>query len=328
VIELINVFKQFNEKDKVIYAAKNINLVIKDQEIVGIVGHSGAGKSTLLRMINYLIKPNNGLVKVDNVDLSKVSKQGLRKIRQKMAMIFQSFYLLTLSNALENVIFALDVTKYEGDKHKRATELLALVGLKGKELAYPSHLSGGEKQRVAIARALACNPKYLLCDEITSALDPENTNAILNLLREINQQLNVTIILITHQMSVIQKIASRVIVMKEGEIVEDNNVIKVLSNPQQEITKKFLQELITPLDEEYINSNTYSLTYLNIPANQNLLSELIRNYKIDVTMIESKIIKTINGNLNNSYLTITGEETNLAISYLEKREIKVVKINV
>jgi D-methionine transport system ATP-binding protein len=328
MIELINIFKKFKEKDRAICAANNINLTINDEEILGIIGHSGAGKSTLLRMINYLIKPDSGIVKVDNVDLATISNKELRNLRHNMAMIFQSFNLLDLSTALENVIFALTVTKYQGDKTERAEELLNLVGLKDKKDAYPRHLSGGEKQRVAIARALACNPKYLLCDEITSALDPENTNAILNLLAKINQELKVTIILITHQMSVIQKIAKRVIVMKDGKIVEEGNVIEVISNPKQEITKKFLQELTPNIDKSFVDEDSYCLTYFKENKYENLLSELIKNYQIDVSLIESKIIKTVEGSVNNLYVSLKGQDITSALDYLTSRNVKVVKINV
>lgn len=243
MIELVDLGKTFDSKNGPIVALKDINLCIEDGDIFGIIGLSGAGKSTLVRCINLLERPTQGRVLVDGEDLMEVPNKRLLEIRQNIGMIFQGFNLLEQRNVLDNVCFPLEIAGVKrAEAVARAKELLDLVGLSDRLKSYPSQLSGGQKQRVAIARALATNPKYLLCDEATSALDPNTTGAILELLRDINKNLGVTIIVITHEMKVIDSICTKVAVIDQSHIVECGNVSDVFADPQSEIAK----ELIIP----------------------------------------------------------------------------------
>lgn len=243
MIEIRDLEKSFRTSAGTIVALKNINLTIDDGEIFGIIGLSGAGKSTLVRCINLLEKPTAGSVIVDGQDLTKMPKRSLLKMRRSIGMIFQSFNLLEQRSVLKNVCYPLEIDGWrKADAKKRAIELLELVGLADRQKAYPSQLSGGQKQRVAIARALATNPRYLLCDEATSALDPNNTAQILELLKKINRELGVTIVIITHEMKVIDKICDRVAVIDKSEIAEVGAVADIFTAPQSDIAK----ELILP----------------------------------------------------------------------------------
>lgn len=241
IIQIKALSKNFAIKDNIVTALENINLDIKQGEIFGIIGMSGAGKSTLVRCINFLEKPSSGTVIFDGHDLAKLSEKEMGKIRQSMGMIFQQFNLLMQRTALKNICFPLEIAGVsKADASKRATELLNLVGLSDKADAHPSQLSGGQKQRVAIARALATNPKVLLCDEATSALDPTTTRSILALLKDINQRLGITIIVITHEMSVIEEICQRVAIIADHQIAEVGTVENIFTRPQSAATKKLI----------------------------------------------------------------------------------------
>lgn len=243
MIELIGISKTYYTKEKAVEAIKDINLKIEQGDIFGIIGLSGAGKSTLVRCINYLEKPTEGTVVFDGLDLGKLSHKELLKARQSISMIFQGFNLLEQRTALKNVCYPLEIMGVgKADAKKRALELLEIVGLADRADAYPSRLSGGQKQRVAIARALASNPKVLLCDEATSALDPNTTRSILELLKEINKKMGVTIVVITHEMRVIEQICNRVAVLDNSRIVELGDVKDVFMRPQSKIAR----ELILP----------------------------------------------------------------------------------
>lgn len=235
-----NVSKEFQVKGEKVLAVKQVNLEIEKGEIYGIIGFSGAGKSTLVRCMNLLEVPT-GAVYFENVNLLSVSAKQLRKYRQKIGMIFQQFNLLEQKDVIDNICYPLLIAGVGKKKaRERAVELLELVELSDKEHAYPAQLSGGQKQRVAIARALATNPEVLLCDEATSALDPMTTRAILELLKEINQKLGVTIVVITHEMRVVEQICDRVAVMSQGEIVEEGTVRDVFLNPKSDTAKKLI----------------------------------------------------------------------------------------
>ena len=241
MIELKHLGKTYRAPDKEIVALDDINLTIRDGEIFGIIGLSGAGKSTLVRCLNLLEVPTAGEVLVDGKSLTQLSRKELLKLRQSIGMIFQSFNLLEQRNVLRNVCFPLEVAGV-GRKaaEQRARELLELVGLSDRADSYPSQLSGGQKQRVAIARALATNPKYILCDEATSALDPNTTRSILELLRQINQDLGVTIVVITHEMKVIDQICDRVAVIDHSHIAEEGLVSEVFTSPQSQIARDLI----------------------------------------------------------------------------------------
>lgn len=236
-----NVCKTFVTKDGTVEALKNVNLSIESGDIYGIIGMSGAGKSTLVRCMNFLETPSEGRVLIDGKSLGDFTEKELRKKREGIGMIFQHFNLLMQKSVLENVCFPLYIQgKKKAEAHERARELLEIVGLSDKQQAYPAQLSGGQKQRVAIARALASDPKILLCDEATSALDPQTTASILDLLKDINQRFSITIVIITHQMSVVRKICSHVALLKDGQVVEQGLVEQIFTHPKSAVAKELI----------------------------------------------------------------------------------------
>ncbi len=250
LIQIKNLEKQYISQNNSVNALSDINLDINKGDIYGIIGMSGAGKSTLVRCINFLEKPTSGTVIIGDNDLSKMSEAQLRHVRQKVGMIFQQFNLLMQRNVEDNICFPLEIcgmSKNEG--RKRAAELLELVGLSDKSKAYPSQLSGGQKQRVAIARALANNPEILLCDEATSALDPTTTRSILELLKDINSKLGITIIIITHEMAVVEEICDYVVIIDKGHLAESGRVEEVFSKPATEAAKKLVYHSNTAVKE-------------------------------------------------------------------------------
>ena len=240
-IEVKNLSKEFWQNDNKVDALKHVNLSIEKGDIYGIIGMSGAGKSTLVRCLNYLEKPTSGEVLIEGVSLGNLSEKELRKQRSEIAMIFQHFNLLMQKTVLDNVAFPLSIQGVKKkERREKAKELLEIVGLKDKADAYPSQLSGGQKQRVAIARALACQPKILLCDEATSALDPQTTASILELLKQINREYRITIVIITHQMSVVREICQHVAIVESGEIVEEGAVEEIFNHPKSRAAKELV----------------------------------------------------------------------------------------
>ena len=251
MIELENLCKTYPSAAGDVEALRDINLIIEDGEIFGIIGLSGAGKSTLVRYINLLERPSSGRVIIDGQDITQLPRPELLKMRRSISMIFQGFNLLEQRSVLRNVTFPLEIAGVKRQEaREKALELLKVVGLEEKADVYPSQLSGGQKQRVAIARALASDPRYLLCDEATSALDPNTTRSILELLRSINKTMKVTIIVITHEMKVIDQICDRVAVIDHSQIAEEGKVSEVFTNPQSEIAR----ELILPQDRAAIDT--------------------------------------------------------------------------
>lgn len=259
MIEIRNLTKTFSGASGDVEALKDISMIIEDGDIFGIIGMSGAGKSTLVRCINMLERPTSGQVIVDGKDLGKMSEKELREARRSITMIFQHFNLLQQKNCLKNVCFPMELAGMRSaDAKKRAMELLELVGLPDKAAAYPAQLSGGQQQRVAIARALATEPKVLLCDEATSALDPNTTHSILQLIRDINRKLGITVVIITHQMSVVEEICRNVAILDNGEIAEMGAVGTVFSSPKSKAAKRLVfptgvDELVSdPLVEQRV----------------------------------------------------------------------------
>ncbi|MCR4635281.1 D-methionine transport system ATP-binding protein [Butyrivibrio fibrisolvens] len=238
LIQVLNVSKTFKTKEGSVEALKNISLNIEKGDIFGIIGMSGAGKSTLVRCLNFLEKPTDGDVVIDGKSLGGMTEKELRKQRTDVAMIFQHFNLLMQSTVLDNVLFPMRINKKPNKK--KAMELLKEVGLEDKASAYPAQLSGGQQQRVAIARALANDPRILLCDEATSALDPKTTGEVLNLLKKINETHGITIVIITHSMSVVQEICNRVAIIDKGRVAEVGDVLEVFSNPQSEAAMRLV----------------------------------------------------------------------------------------
>ena len=233
MIEIEHLNKTYPSPSGDIHALRDVNLRIEDGEIFGIIGLSGAGKSTLVRCINLLERPTSGTVRIDGRDMTQLSRRDLLKARQDIGMIFQSFNLLEQRTVLRNICFPLEIAGVKRDEAQaRAAELLELVGLSDRAKAYPSQLSGGQKQRVAIARALATRPKYLLCDEATSALDPKTTRQILELIKDINRKLGITVVIITHQMSVVKEVCNHVAILDDGEVAEEGLVAAVFAAPK------------------------------------------------------------------------------------------------
>lgn len=257
MIEIKNLSKTFKTADGSLDALKNVSLTINDGDIYGIIGMSGAGKSTLVRCINMLERPTEGQILIDGVDMGALSSKQLRDARRNITMIFQGFNLLMQRNCLKNICFPLELEGMKKeDAKKRALELLEIVGLPDKAKAYPAQLSGGQQQRIAIARALATNPKVLLCDEATSALDPNTTHSILNLIRDINKKLGITVIIITHQMSVVEETCNRVAILDNGTVVEQGEVSTVFAHPQSAAAKRLVfpdasDEIFAPASDEH-----------------------------------------------------------------------------
>lgn len=254
MIRITNLSKSFVTPESKIQALKNINLEIKKGDIYGIVGFSGAGKSTLIRCLNRLEEPDSGTIHIGGKEITRLSKSDLRQARKKIGMIFQHFNLFDSMTVFKNIAFALEVARYPKANIKgRVEEILELVGLSDKANTYPAQLSGGQKQRVGIARSLANNPEVLLSDEATSSLDPKTTYSILDLLQEINRKLNLTIVLITHEMDVLKYICRNVAVIEDGEIIENGTINELFSNPRSDTTKLFVNKNSpTPNKEKFI----------------------------------------------------------------------------
>ena len=252
-IELNHISKTFEQGQSDVHAVKDVSLSIEKGDIFGIIGLSGAGKSTLVRCINYLEVPTEGQVLIDGTDLGTLSEKELRKKRSEIGMIFQHFNLLMQKNVLDNIAFPLQLSGMKKkNAREKARDYLKTVGLSDKENAYPAQLSGGQKQRVAIARALAGSPKILLCDEATSALDPQTTASILSLLKEINETMGLTIVIITHQMSVVKDICKHMAVMEGGRIVEQGPTEEIFKHPQTPVAKQFLKDVLSEKDVEFL----------------------------------------------------------------------------
>ncbi|MCM2531155.1 methionine ABC transporter ATP-binding protein [Neobacillus pocheonensis] len=335
MISIKNVRKFYPSKQGQLKAVDEVNLEINEGEIFGVIGYSGAGKSTLIRMLNGLELPTEGSITVAGRVISKIKGRDLRIARQEISMIFQHFNLLWSRTVSENIAFPLEIAGVKGPaRMKKVNELIKLVGLEGRENAYPSQLSGGQKQRVGIARALANNPKVLLCDEATSALDPQTTDSILELLVDINKRLGLTIVLITHEMHVIRKICHRVAVMESGKIVELGSVLDVFKNPQAPITKRFVQQVTEPeetketaehLLERYHSGRVVQLTFIGETTEQPLITSLIRNYNVTVNILQGKISQTQSGSYGSLFIHLDGEaeEINQAVDFIRTQQVGV-----
>lgn len=313
IIKLNNLTKIYKVKKKEVVAIKNINLSIQEGDIYGVIGLSGAGKSTLIRCINYLEVPTSGEVYFKNINLASLKNKELRKIRQNIGMIFQNFNLLEQRTVLKNVLFPLEIAHTPKEEAiARAKKLLVMVGLSDKLNAYPSQLSGGQKQRVAIARALANQPSVLLCDEATSALDPNNTNSILSLLKEIHETLGLTIVIITHEMQVVEAICNKVAIIDESSIKEMGSVQDVFINPQTSIAKSLIFPKL-----DIINRQTGN-TLLKLKFDGNVLEPVIANM-----ILKTKVqVNFIEANIKSKNAKISGE----MILQLPDDEIAIAKV--
>ena len=299
MIEISKVNKVFYQGEREINALRDINLTIEQGTIFGVIGSSGAGKSTLIRCVNLLEKPTSGHVIVDGTDLTQLSGAELTLARRKIGMIFQHFNLLSSRTVFDNIALPLELAgKTKQEIKTKVTELLQLVGLADKSESYPSNLSGGQKQRVAIARALASDPKVLLCDEATSALDPATTQSILKLLREINNKLNLTILLITHEMDVVKNICSEVAIIGGGELVEKGPVGEIFAHPKTDLAREFIRSTLDlSIPEDYQArlvdkrvTNSYPLIRLEFTGasvDAPLISQVAREFNIDISILSS-----------------------------------------
>ncbi len=337
MIILKDLTKTYKSKRLTVGALNQVSLTIDKGDIFGIIGYSGAGKSTLIRCINLLERPDSGRVMINGTDLTALSPQALRKQREKIGMIFQHFNLMKRRNVFENVAYPLKGKGLSKDEiQAKVLKLLELVGISDKAYSYPSQLSGGQKQRVAIARALANDPEVLLCDEATSALDPQNTKSILSLLKEINQKLNLTVVIITHQMEVIKEVCNKVAVMEEGVVVEEGSIIDIFSRPQTKISKEFVAHTMgyenfeKILNQGFIkDSNRYELTvrisFVGQIAGQAFISKISIEYGIYANILFGSIESLQGVPFGSLIVSFTGNSNKIqeAIGYLEENNVKV-----
>ena len=354
MIELSHISKTYAAPDKQVNALRDVSIRVDAGQVYGIVGYSGAGKSTLVRCINFLEQPDSGTIRIDGFGSIEVregviwhtpekgeqavrlTESYLKALRRDLGMIFQHFNLLDRSTVFDNIAYPLKHTGMKKDQiRERVLELLELVDLKDKVNAYPAELSGGQKQRVAIARALANSPRILLSDEATSALDPDATESILKLLKELNRKLNLTIILITHEMAVVKAICDRVAVMQDGQVVEEGDVYEVFSNPKQPITKKFvntssgmsqIERLIrhkSPiLDTDDI---LIQCTFSKDSVGEALMSDVSRRFDVNMNIILGNV-ELLRGNPLGGLVVLVGgekEKREAAIEYLRSHDVRV-----
>lgn len=316
MIVLENISKSFQTKNGSVDAVKNVHLHVKKGEIHGVIGYSGAGKSTLIRCVNLLEKPSSGKVFIDDIEATSLSSTKLRETRQKIGMIFQGFNLLKTATVYENIIIPLKLLGLSKTvAAERADKYLEIVGLADRHQSYPSQLSGGQKQRVAIARALAQEPSILLSDEATSALDPETTESILDLLLKINAELGITILLITHEMNVIQKICDYVYVIEGGELIEHGSTIDLFTKPQKATTEKFLNTISQRklsdalLDELNTNGMVIRLTFVGHATGEPLLALMTEKYQVKPNILSANIIELKNGIVGNVVVHLDGDKS-------------------
>ena len=328
IISLQNLSKTYSVDQGTFTALKDANLDIYKGDIYGIIGMSGAGKSTLVRCINYLEEPTKGKVYFDGKDLGTLSAVEFRKARQSMSMIFQQFNLLMQRTAEDNVCFPLEIAGMKKkEAREKAKELLAVVGLSDKAKSYPSQLSGGQKQRVAIARALATNPKVLLCDEATSALDPSTTQSILALLKEINQKFGITIVIITHEMKVVEEICSHVAIIADSQIVEVGTVEEVFTHPQSQVGQQLVYPNGMP-PSQYIGTKCARIIFDGSSAYDPAIASMILECKAHVNIIYADM-KQVGDKAMGQMVLQLPEDTSQAmrvLDYLRQRELIVEEV--
>ncbi|MFT8319716.1 MAG: methionine ABC transporter ATP-binding protein [Bacillus sp. (in: firmicutes)] len=338
MIEFKQVAKTFKLGNREVDAVKDVSLSIEQGEIFGIIGFSGAGKSTLLRLVNMLENPTNGSVQVQGVDLATLSAKEVRKLRRRIGMIFQNFNLFSSRTVAGNVAYPLKIAGVpKAEIKERVAELLQFVGLSDKATDYPEQLSGGQKQRVGIARALATSPDILICDEATSALDPDTTADILRLLKKVNQELGITILLITHEMNVIQEICDRVAVMENGEVIETGSVFDTFTNPQHGTTRRFIQSVQQDLPSDSLlaewkekgGNHLYRVIFKGEVASDPVLSRITKKYDVDFNIVYGSVRelqKKFYGNLLVSF--IGKPEAIEAVIHALKQTVAIEEVNI
>ncbi len=330
IIEIKNVTKTFSGKDQNVEALKGINLEIHKGEIYGIIGMSGAGKSTLVRCLNFLERPTTGTVVVEGKDLATLKDKELRQTRTQIAMIFQHFNLLMQRTVIDNICFPLEIVGVDKKKaRERARELLQIVDLSEKENAYPAQLSGGQKQRVAIARALATNPKILLCDEATSALDPTTTKSILALLKEINQKYGITIVIITHEMAVVQEIGTHVAIIDHGELAEAGTVEEVFAHPKSKAARKLVLMDEDNHYDEMKGQHCIRIVFKSNSSFEPVIANMVLAHRMPVNILQADT-KDINGVAHGQMILQLPEDAVTAqkmIQYLKDRNLEVEELD-
>ncbi|MBK0016250.1 methionine ABC transporter ATP-binding protein MetN [Kosakonia cowanii] len=337
MIKLSNITKVFQQGNRKIQALNNVSLHVPAGQIYGVIGASGAGKSTLIRCVNLLERPSQGSVLVDGQDLTQLSEAELTKARRQIGMIFQHFNLLASRTVFGNVALPLELDNTPREEiNRRVKELLDLVGLGDKHDSYPTNLSGGQKQRVAIARALASNPKVLLCDEATSALDPATTRSILELLKDINRRLGLTILLITHEMDVVKRICDCVAVISNGELIEQDTVSEVFSHPKTPLAQQFIQSTLhLDIPEDYLQRLQPEPQADSVPmlrmeftgqsVDAPLLSETARRFNVNNNIISAQMDYAggVKFGIMLTEMHGTAQDTQAAIAWLQEHHVKV-----
>lgn len=334
MINIVALSKVFSNKNNDVRALKDISIEIEKGDVYGIIGLSGAGKSTLIRCINRLEEPTSGKIYINNTDITALDKRKLTTLRRRIGMIFQHFNLMSRKTCSKNIAFPLEIEGHDKKYIKsRVDELLELVDLKDKSNAYPSQLSGGQKQRIAIARALATKPDILLCDEATSALDPTTTKSILKLLKTINETLGITIILITHQMEVIKEICGKVAVISDGRLVEQGNTYDVFSNPVSQVTKNFVKDISTEVEEGLYaidkGSKLIKITFPDESAGKPVISDIIKKFDIEANIVAGHISSIQGKSYGQLVIALKGEGSLLdnAVSHLSSQNLVIEVIN-
>lgn len=332
MINLKNIDVVFKQDNRTVTAVDNVTLEINAGDIYGIIGYSGAGKSTLVRTINLLQRPtNDGTVTVSGTELTKLDAKALREERKKIGMIFQHFNLMNSLSVFDNVAFPLRKSgKKPEEIRQKVLELLQLVGLEDKEKAYPRQLSGGQKQRVAIARALANDPHVLLCDEATSALDPKTTYSILELLKQVNEKLGITIVIITHEMQVVKEICNRVAVMENGRVIEEGTILEIFTNPQNQLTKDFIDTathinkgIATILSHEHLlnlkNGDVLvKISFVGASTGEPLIAKLSTHYAVSANILFGNVEVVQETPVGTLLVALSGDHHNIdnALTYI------------
>lgn len=334
MIQFMDISKTFQTKKDTIHALNHVSLTIDDGDVFGIIGFSGAGKSILLRMVNALEVPTTGHVEIDGKNIDALSHKELRGVRKKIGMVFQQFNLLESKSVYDNIAIPLRLNKADTVQIRNTVmKLLQFVNLEDKADVYPGQLSGGQKQRVGIARALATNPSILLCDEATSALDPETTDNILQLLERINKELHITILIVTHEIQVIQRICNKVAVMEHGQVVEQGSVLDVFSNPQQNITKRFIQSVIpdtipnTVIEKIRAQKDNYKIVkvrFLGDKATDNVLYEINQTFDVQTNVLFASVNELQKNVLGIFILQIIGTDTAIqhVMDYIDNKGLQ------
>ncbi len=329
-IELKGVSKRYyRQKKKDIHALRHVNLKVEKGDIFGIIGMSGSGKSTLLRCLSTLEKPTFGQIFIDGEEMTAFSEDQLRPFRQKLGLIFQHFNLFSSRNVMENIAYPMEIARVPKEEQgRRISELVGLVGLEEEKFAYPAQLSGGQKQRVGIARALANEPEILLCDEATSSLDPQTTSEILALIQDLQKKLELTVVLITHEMEVVKEICNKVAVLEHGEVVEMGSVSEVFIMPKHPITKKLVLKTIHEVPTHLLSGKgtVLHLHFKGRKADQPVITQMVKQFQVDANILLGWIDSLQTVTVGNLIIELSGAAIDEAIAFLRSQEVIVEEV--